>query len=416
MSWRRLLIVVALLLAGVAYATDPPALSDGIAAVGAGDYTRATLLLQPLLADRPHDSVLNYWLGRAYYAQRQFSAAAKCLGVAANYDGDNHDVCLWNARALRAAGKGKEAAEAYEVLLTRFPSEVSVLAEYGAAQALAGDYAGARATFAQLLAQHPSPASREAIAAWIKTLDGLSSLSQLEPASHMPTAQFELCYDADDGAVQQVRDLLEETITRTASLTGIQVKGFRVLLFPSWDAYARYAMILLPGGAELHAAAFTLPGVMVLWSPDDWPRSSTATHELTAIVRHEMIHLALYQHTGGENFPLWLNEGIACYFGGWGGMQSGKIPATPLSFDELDNAFLQGELATQEQAYAQAHAMVTVLAHHLGTAHLLEFVDRLVAGDPIASAYASCSGEQFATFLTTWPQQFADRQHWAGRK
>ena len=33
-----------------------------------GDYVRATLLLQPLVTAHPDDSVLNYWLGRAYYA------------------------------------------------------------------------------------------------------------------------------------------------------------------------------------------------------------------------------------------------------------------------------------------------------------------------------------------------------------
>ena len=39
-----------------------------------------------------------------------------------------------------------------------------------------------------------------------------------------------------------------------------------------------------------------------------------------------------------------------------------------MSLNDLDTAFLHADLDGQEQAYAQAHAMVTVLAHQLGTA------------------------------------------------
>jgi hypothetical protein len=35
----------------------------------------------------------------------------------------NHDVCLWHARALRLAGKGKDAADAYAAYVERFPAD-----------------------------------------------------------------------------------------------------------------------------------------------------------------------------------------------------------------------------------------------------------------------------------------------------
>ncbi len=104
-------------------------------------------------------------------------------------------------------------------------------------------------------------------------------------------------------------------------------------------------------------------------------------------MRHEMVHLALYQHTEGESFPTWLNEGMACYFGGWGGMQAGQIPAKPMNLNDLDVAFLHADLNGQEQAYAQAHAMVTVLAHQFGTARLLFYLDKVVDGVPVGTAY-----------------------------
>jgi len=120
--------------------------------------------------------------------------------------------------------------------------------------------------------------------------------------------------------------MIESTITRTKDGTGIPLHGFRVLLFPTWESYKRYAMVFLPGSMDFHAAAFTLPGLLVLWSPSDWLQRPTVAGEFTAIIHHEMVHLALYQHTGGESFPTWLNEGMACYFGGWAACRVGRSP------------------------------------------------------------------------------------------
>lgn len=406
MLLRQIVICCVLALAGVVCAADPPELARGIAAVSVGDYLRATLLLQSLATAHPADSVPNYWLGRAYYGQRQFRAAVKYLGVAANADSGNRDVCLWDARALRAAGKGQAAADAYALLVARYPDDAMLLGEYGAALAQSGDYAGARATFAQLLTHNPTEADRAAVAAWNKALDGLSTRDQLEPTAHLRTKEYELSYDANDRTVDQVSALIERTITRTKNCTGIQLHGFRVLLFPTWESYKRYAMVFLPQGTELYAAAFTLPGLLVFWSPGNWPPKPTVSEEFTAIVRHEMIHLALYQHTGGESFPTWLNEGMACYFGGWGGMQGGQIPAKPLTLNDLDAAFVHADMDGQEHAYAQAHAMVTVLANQLGTERLLQFLDKVVDGVPIATAYEQLNNDKFATFLTEWPARF----------
>lgn len=407
MPLRCIIVFVLLLLTGIVLAADPPELTEGIASVSAGDYARAVLLLQPIAADRPDDSVPHYWLGRAYYGERQFRAAAKHLALAANMDSGNHDVCLWHARALRAAGNGKDAAEAYAAYVERFPADNTMLAEYAKAQAQDGDYAGARNTFAQLLERDPSPATRAAIDAWNKALTGLASLAQLEPPSRLRTPQYELCYDNRDEALSTVRDAVERAQARISTLTGIKLKGYRILLFPTWATYSRYAQILLPEGSELHAAAFTLPGVLVLWSPSNWPERTENTQEFRDILRHEMTHLAINQYTGGEGLPTWLNEGLACYFGGWGGMQTGQIPAKPFSFSELDQALLRGDRDSQEQAYAQAHAMLTALARKLGTPGLFKLIDRLADGLPLATAYEQLSGEKLDKFLANWPSQSA---------
>jgi len=47
------------------------------------------------------------------------------------------------------------------------------------------------------------------------------------------------------------------------------------------------------------------------------------------------------------------------------------------------------------------NAMVTVLAHKFGTERLLQFLDKIVDGTPIATAYEQLSGEKFEAFLST---------------
>ena len=250
----------------------------------------------------------------------------KCLEVAANADSGNRDACLWYARALRAAARGKRRRRRMRCWSSAIPDDAVVLAEYGAAQALAGDYTGARATFAHLLALNPSVEDRRAIAAWNKALDGLSTRDQLEPTARLRTGQFELCYDENDGAMGRCAGCSNTPSRARKTSPASSCTAFACCSSPPGRPTQRYATVFLPGGTALHAAAFTLPGVLVLWSPSDWPQKSTVQDEFTAILRHEMVHLALYQHTGGESFPTWLNEGIACYFGGWGGMQSRPDP------------------------------------------------------------------------------------------
>ena len=404
---RCVAILVALLLCQIAMGADPPALTDGIAAVGVGDYARAVQVLKPVAAERPDDSVANYWLGRAYYGQRQYRAAAKYLEMAENFDPRNSDVCLWHGRALRMAGKGKEAAEAFAAYVERFPQDNTMLAEYGAARAAAGDYAGARSTFTQLMQRDPSQAMRAAASDWIRALDGLASTRQLEPAICRHAAQYDLYYDSRDTAVEQVSDAVMRAQAEISAATGITLKGFRVLLFSSWASYLRYARILLPEGSELHAAAFSTPGTLVLWSPSDWPDRDSNALDLLNILRHELAHLAIDQRIGGEGIPTWLNEGMACYFGGWGGMQAGQVPAQPLPLSQLDQAFRRGDRDSQEQAYAQAQAMVCVLARKLGAAGLFKLADKLVDGTPLADAYSQLAGESLDAFLASWPTRLA---------
>lgn len=400
----RLLLLVLLLCVVQAMAVEPKGLADGIALVGAGDYAGALGALRPVVEERPDDGVAQYWLGRAYYGQRLYRLAAQALAVAEERDPRNREVCQWYARALRVSGQFPAAVAAYRSFLARFPDDPVLLPEYAVARAQAGDMAGARETFTQLLAH--DPAAKALVNAWLKSLDGVTTMAQLEPDTRRKTGRFEIRYGAGDPAAGDIITAIEQARAEVSQTFGQQITGFRVLLFPTWDAYLRYARVLLPDTRELHATAITFPGLLVLWSPSDWPQREGNEAEFRSTLRHELVHLAIAQRTGGEGVPLWLNEGLACHIGGYGGMQGGHAPAEPFTIQELDKAFLTGDLNTIEKAYAQAQAMGTVLMAQLGTQHVLRLLDRLARGELLPDAYQAVAGETFTAYLAEWPGRY----------
>ena len=405
MSLRRLLIGLFVFLCLHACAAEVPSLADGIILIGQSEYASALSVLVPLAITQPNDAELHYWLGRAYYGQQLYHLAAQQLANAVDGDARNLDYCRWHARALRKANALPEALGAYIAYLQRFPESNPLLADYAATRAAAGDYAGARESFAQLLARDPSPANHVMVASWYALLDGVSQQAALEPPYSHDSPHFTLRYAPHDRGVNLALFEVERARQQMSAAFGLEVTGFRVLLFPTWSSYKRYAQILLPDYTALHATAITLPGLLVLWSPGDWPARESISDEFRSTVRHEMAHLAIAQRTHGEGVPIWLNEGIACYYGGWGGAATGQIPAPPFTLRALERAFSYGTPDETAQAYAQAHAMVTVLVKQRGVAGVLRLLDALSAGTPLPDAYRQLSSEPLDTFLTEWPRR-----------
>jgi|GEM_PF-2374930 len=396
---RIVLLVIAIfvLLPAGLRAEDPRELGEGIVLVSRGQYTEAVQLLQPLVEDMGADSVLQYWLGRAYFGRRNYRLAAGCLGLAVERDTTNYDYCCWHALALRQAGDYPAALRAYADYSARFPADDRLLVEYAATRALAGDLAGARAMLGEFLARRPgSDALRQIV-------DALAVQERLEPPLARAAPNFTLNFTPAERATDRVFDAVEDARRQVSAATGVEVSGFRVLLFADGNSYARYARVLLPEGRALHAVAFSSPGLLVLCTPDEWPHEQRNERIVGNILRHEMAHLAIMQRGNAEGLPLWLNEGLACHFGGWGGQREGLPPARPMSLTELERALL-GRDSTP--AYAQAHAMAAVMAARLGNPNLLTLLDRLAAGASLPAAYTELAEEPFETLLKEWPQRY----------
>jgi len=374
-------VVIALIVLGCAllgWGAPPPALSDGISLVSRGNYAGAVLALQPLEEDGAGNALYHYWLGRAYYGLRNFRLAAAQLGAAVELDAAHEEACYWHARALRMAGQDDDALTAYAAYAARFPRNPALRGEFAALQALAGG-------------------------------------GRLEPLLTRPDRRFTLQYDPAERMAATVCEEVERARRDIGAAVGAPIEGFRVLLFASLAAYRRYAGLALGERTPLHTAAFSSPGLLVLWSPSDWPDGGRDTREmLRHLVRHEMAHLAIMQHGRGEGVPLWLHEGLACYLGGWGGQQSGRLPARPLSLPELERAFTVGSAGEASTAYAQAQAMVTVMAARLGIPALFTLLDTLAAGTPLPAAYPKVADEPVDTFLAQWPERYRAMAQGAG--
>ncbi|MHB9134011.1 MAG: hypothetical protein ACYDBB_23325 [Armatimonadota bacterium] len=386
---------------------DVTALSQGITQVTGADYDAAVITLRALADTNPDDANIQYWLGRAYYGERLYHLAAEKLAVAFTRDAGNKDACLWYARALRSAGKTQDALAVYAAYHQSYPADSIVLGEFAQTCALAGNYEAARSSFALLAQRDPSPPTRALVEEWNAVLNGLSSKAQLEPPRKQKVDRFELCYDPRDTSAYTVQEVVESARRQTAEVLGGKLEGFRVLVFPDWNSYSRYARILLPESSGLYAKAFSLPDLLVLWSPNTWPVRANTQDELANTIRHEMVHLAIYKRSNGEGVPIWLNEGLACAISGWSGALTGSIPVKPLDPQALNKAFLTGNMDTQESAYAQAHAMARVLLRQLGNAGVGKLLDALTNGTTLSTAYQQIAGEPFSTFLANWPEKYA---------
>jgi len=400
----RLIAIVCLLAARIT--AEPRALSEGITLVGAGNYTAAILALQPLAEESRGDSVLQYWLGRAYYGQRNYRIAAQHLAVAADHDTGNEDACYWHARALRMAGDYPAALAAYTAYAARFRHNDNFLIETVYVHALSNDLRGAQKIIDQLWARTP-PAQRGRIDNLRRLLEAAAAQEYLEPPLARRTDHFTLCYTPIETMTTPVLELVEDARAQISQLTGMPVSGFRVLLFADRDAYMRYASILLPDHYTLHAVAFSSPGLLTMYSPAEWPRDRRDADTMRQIITHEIAHLAILQRTRGEGMPLWLHEGMACYFSGWGGMQTGEIPARPMTLARLERSFILGGADTTP-AYAQAHGMVSAMARQLAAPGLFKLIDLLADGVPLPIAYHQLCDESWNDFMAQWTQRLQE--------
>jgi len=142
--------------------------------------------------------------------------------------------------------------------------------------------------------------------------------------------------------------------------------------------------------------------------------SSYPNDGLDELIRHEMSHVLTARAARGGDVPRWFDEGVAMNAGrGWSfddrsRLTFAMVTGSPIGMDEVDRAFLRGEVPAG-RAYAISEAFVRDLLKRHGpgvTAAILAEVGR---GRSFPAAFRNATGESLAqaerTFwsdLTFW--------------
>ena len=151
------------------------------------------------------------------------------------------------------------------------------------------------------------------------------------------------------------------------------------------------------------------------------------------MLTHEYVHFLMYEISGGEVLPAWLNEGLAEYFEFEVGLLGKRPQATVWrmlrSADrardaaEAGNLFPLSELESQRDwnsrpggervslQYSQSHMLVRYITESYGAAAPLRMVERIGDGETVASAVRAIASveypqleQDFVTWLVRWDE------------
>jgi hypothetical protein len=118
---------------------------------------------------------------------------------------------------------------------------------------------------------------------------------------------------------------------------------------------------------------------------------------LESVMRHEIVHLALFATAGGHPLPRWFHEGVATSVdAGWGMTDQARLVVAALTgptIEEVSDLFRSDAQPDTALAYLLATALVNDLRDRHGPDVPGRIVRRVEAGAPFARAFAREIGE-----------------------
>ena len=164
-------------------------------------------------------------------------------------------------------------------------------------------------------------------------------------------------------------------------------------------------------------------------SPGIYAHTDNPLTDIYNMLTHEYVHFLMYEVSGGEVLPAWLNEGLAGYFEFEVGLLGERPEATVWrmlrSADrareaaQAENLFPLSELESQRDwnrragegvwlQYSQSHMLVRYISESYGAAAPLRMVERVGNGETVASAVRAVASMEY-------PQLEQDFVAWLGR-
>lgn len=122
---------------------------------------------------------------------------------------------------------------------------------------------------------------------------------------------------------------------------------------------------------------------------------------LEAVMRHEIVHLALNDRAGGRPLPRWFHEGAAVTLeSGWSTRDDLRLLLTaldPPSMADIARLFASDAYPDTTQAYLLSAALVEDIRGHHGPAAIGAIAQQVASGLPFDAAFAAATGERVDT-------------------
>lgn len=211
---------------------------------------------------------------------------------------------------------------------------------------------------------------------------------------------------------QHIRDIFRETAPRLAGLTGGHPGRIKVEVAQDRAAFDRRAKEL--GGPEW-AAGLAVPGrgLILLRSP----KQLTQPGDFRPLFIHELTHLYLARQLKGRSAPLWLEEGLAMYAAGEGGLALASVMTRAVlsekikPFDELANSFPK-RADEAGLAYAQSYYLVSYLINTYGPEVLPRLLSELARDRALTAALHQVTGGSLAQVEAGFRETMTSRFSW----
>ncbi len=362
---------------------------DIVSLIDNGEYESAIIAISKNSNDKIEK---RYLMGRAKFGLRLYKEAAVSFEAAINDGEIEKNLLLWWARSLRNAGNPSKALNVYQQAYNEDKKNQIIIGEYTAVKALNGDYSEASNLFAQIT----NPDNKNKAEKWRELLKPLVESMNLEPAKLHNIDGIVVCAN-NDKQIDKLEKIALHAKLEIEKKMMVQLPSFRFLIFSNKESFLKYSKAVHNLNKAVNSPAFTLPGVLAIWNPDNWDTPPHNEDEVPGILKHEMAHLAISAITRGESIPLWLNEGLACkYGGGIDGVIPDKLPK--LSFTEVDSLLNSDDEKTQLNAYFVTLHKVDIITKDMNMINIYDMLISLADGDSIDSVLKRFTGKELRDF------------------
>lgn len=202
---------------------------------------------------------------------------------------------------------------------------------------------------------------------------------------------WELTIDAApslSAVASRVRNVDADQIAQALARAGLELPlAVRVTLVPEEDPIARRMPDWIVGRAFGSRDVLIIPERVAAYPYDS----------LESVLRHEVVHLALFERADGRPLPRWFHEGVAVSVeAGWGFTDNLKLllaAGTDPAVADLTRLFQSDARPETERAYRLAAALVDDMRRRHGAGAPGAIARHVARGVPFARAFELETGE-----------------------